>query len=358
MCVLGRIIIIIIIKGEKMKNIILSTTSLFLISTTASFAQSPLTLSGEVDLWGSYTSLDGASYQEEFQTDAEFDARFEMAEDGLTYGANVGAEIDDNNDFAIDEMYGFVGMGAASVKFGKTEGAANAFSNLPTTDLGLLSNGDYESILGNVPMNSLHEINNSGKSEKVVLGYDVDALSVAVSYTPEFAYGVGTYENAVEASANYVVHMDGLHLGVNGTIGSAKGVGLEDYTTWKIGANASVSGVDLGVDYMNGDKFGIATGGVEDDNKTVTLGAGYNLTEKTYVAGNYAMAFGDKLAGGTGNYSDSMNVLGVGVTHSFAPNWPVGSDVYYAVDKASDTIGGTQTEMDNLSIVFGTKLSF
>lgn len=342
-----------------MKKIILSTTSLaFLSVATSAYAQSPLSITGEVNLWGSYTSLDGGSYSEDFKTDAELDFNLDLHGNGLHYGATVGTEIDDNNDLSVDEVYGYFSTGTLSFKAGKTEGAANVFTNVPRTSLGLLASENYEDVLGNVPMNSFDEINNSGKSEKIVGSYSIEDLSVSVSYAPEFVFGSGVYENAIEASANYGLNIDNFYVGVNGSIGTAKGVGLQDYTTFKVGANTSISGVDLGVDYIDGEKFGLAPEATAADNKTFTIGAGLNLTEQTYIAGNYAVAVGDKLSGTSGNFSDSMNAFGVGVTHSVTQNWSIGSDVFYVTDEASDSIGGTKSKTDNVSFVVGTRLNF
>jgi hypothetical protein len=342
-----------------MKKILFTTTTMFLLGTTA-YAENNLQVNGSLDLFATSTSINDSDFNNEYYTNGNLSIQNTVENNGLTFGGLASAEVNDSDTFKLDEMYVFTKSSLGHLKFGKTEGSSSEYKNIPTSERGLLNMDEYEATLGDVPGSDLINMPNSKKSEKIAVRFNHEVFSLAGSYTPQHEYNnQNDYNDIVEVAGEYYVQMDGFNIAINGALGFGESETLQDYQSYKVGAKTQVDKFDFGLTYIDNEQYGLLKSDTtETDNNTITFGSGYQFNEQLYLSGNYSSAKEDKLNNSTERFSEDYHAIGVGVDFKVSENMTVGSDVLYYNDTASAQPDENTSKNDGISLVVGTSLNF
>lgn len=284
-------------------------------------------------------------------------------DNGLTVGANLLADVDAGEDFALDETYAYFSGTWGRVNFGDEDGAAYLLQvAAPSAD------ENVDGIRPDInPFNGLASINyaNSVADDADKITYLTPVFSgfqAGLTYTPTAVAngslasrgsagnsldGGAELEDIYEVAVRYEGEMSGvgLALGAGYTAGSQETdtVANDDFKEWNVGADANLGAFGLGVVYTENNNANTT----EDKNETMVVGADY--TTGAYKLGASYLNNDENL--GADSETDRY---AVGAQYQYGPGMSFrGTVSYYETDAV-----GTANDTDGTAVTVGTQINF
>jgi outer membrane protein OmpU len=294
--------------GIKMKKILLSSAALVGVAFAAApaMAQVDVTVGGHTKNYLGWSDQDhnaGTRDTKSFDMLRESELHFNAegtADNGLTYGFHVEAEVDGNDSFDVEESYLYLSSSLGRVNLGSEDGANYLLQvAAPSADANIDGLRQYinpvnytnTSLAGVAGFNTRIDYANdvSGTNEKITyLSPNWNGFQFGVSYTPETTVAgttIGTAGFALDdlglnESYEGAVRYEGTFNNVGFAVGAgythvendAAGAANDDIKQWNIGADLDIGAFGLGAVYTQTDNVG----GVNNlDSDTWVLGADY-----------------------------------------------------------------------------------
>ncbi len=355
-----------------MKTILLGTAALLALSLGAAPTRAELevTVGGFVAFQAAAFDNDTAnSTSRDFQSESELTVEAAAVTDGgLEYGAYVQIESSTNDSANAGKTFVYLGGEGGKVELGDMIGAGSMAIGAPTVGAGQI-NGSYDDYVPTADQG--HALNNRGDARFSPFDseYATKAtyytprlwgLQLGVSYVPEvdsmaageqvqFSDSAGNHENMVELGATYERDIAGVAFTLGGTYnhaGAKTGAGLEDVSSWGLGAQFGHEGFTLGGGYISQGESGNAVTTAADTVNSWNLGLTYEdgpwgagvsyLTTDFNTNGDSGGFLGSDGTGGT------YSALVLGGTYLVADGLTVGADLaFYERNRAAgaDTSG-------------------
>jgi len=398
-----------------MKKLLLGTTALIGAASIASAAaaqQSPLTVT-----LGGYLQFDAAHVSEDrdqdqrsndFRTSTEVHVKAEGTTDnGLTYGAVIELEADNDSTDNGDENFIYVSGGWGKFELGDNDGVA-AVDGLSITAPGGFGLGgvvadeeSYRDFIQNFPtagtgatdtesgevvgiLTTLFESPNSGNATKITYYSPVwNGFQVGASYAPGQFSGVNVnrsqngvaaadvfdteFDSAIELAARYMYDFgNDVGLGLSLTHTRADSLELagadtyEDLRSWAFGANVTWGGFTVGGSYVDaGDSFQLKTlaAGDVEDTTGYTLGAQYETGP--FVFGiNYLNSETEDGNAAASTDEAEYTAISLGGTYAAAPGWVAYAEYTDFEFEGDDTTTAATNSNDGSVFILGTRVSF
>jgi predicted porin len=320
---------------------------------------------------GDDTNLDGLGH------DAEIFFMGETTLDnGVTVGARIEMEAENDSDDQIDNVYAFFKGGFGEVRLGAQDGAAGNMYMLPP---GSTAN------FGPYSPNTIGSVLSPGFFDPEASLAQQDAVMKIVYYTPQwkgFSFGLSYTPNDDEktesgtdhvassfhpdrsnGSANHNValamHYDfegdgwGVNLGAAGYWeGDVEGTSADDaeQAGYNLGANVSIGALQVGV-----------AGTLLDDGNAAgqdiwLVGSGFAYTVDAWtIGGGYAIMVTE-----VEGFSDDSKLQRAGLDFSYAmgPGIDLDGGIFYTWNEAADDDGDNADNYDALEIAIGSALTF
>jgi predicted porin len=359
-----------------MRRILLGTTALALLSTTATAADRiSLSLGGYFRGYLVAGSMDDGPGEAGSGVRAhgiarESEIHFKGSttlDNGLKVGVTVELEGETSAD-QIDESYVWFEGGWGRLEVGSEDPPGEQmWIGAPTV---LNGHGYNSPTFFDVP-NGTNAIGNS--STTVTITFDRDKVvyftprfvgfQFGISYTPdrteELGFGLrpdnnaGQQSEAVEMAANWNGSLAGAKIAVMGAYGTANveapPAGVEDQDIWGAGINIGYAGFTLGAGYRWND---LGLSGPNNDRIDWNVGLKYSWSAWS-VAGNYGRTEAE--AGAAGG-EDTLDVAELGVSYGLGPGITLMGGLQY-VD-FDDNLGAPGAENTAWLGLLGTRLSF
>lgn len=293
-------------------------------------------------------------------------------DNGLTVGANLLADVDAGEDFALDETYAYFSGTWGRVNFGDEDGAAYLLQvAAPSAD------ENVDGIRPDInPFNGLATINyaNSVADDADKITYLTPVFSgfqAGLSYTPT-AVANGSvnsrgadgnsldngaeYEDIYEVAVRYEGEMSGVGLALGAgytnastesaatfASGTTGAVATDDFKEWNVGADANFGAFGLGVVYTENNN----ASSTDDKNETMVVGADY--TTGAYKLGASYLNNENNAAG-----DEEVDRYAVGAQYQYGPGMSFrGTVSYYDADAA-----GSANDTDGTAVTVGTQINF
>lgn len=376
-----------------MRAVLFATSAIVGLTLCAAGAQAaqPITvrLGGSFEFYSGWLDTDLAGQpSHDFRIDPEIkiDAKG-VADNGLEYGVKWEIELETTPYFGAngrnirsDEVFGFVAGSFGLVEFGDRDGAAPRLAvYAPVVGFGQLDS-DYDAFVGNAVSN----LGGAGFNNYFLAANSDDATKVSY-YSPRmagFQAGISyasdnagrnegdsvkvqptTYNSFIEGGVNYEGEFSGVGVKASATISdfncTACGAGLDDVTSWQVGAQISYAGFTLGGGVNDsgglgyGPSYGSARAGSTKLEDGWNIGASYEIGRFS-VAGQYGEV-------STNRDGADFSAYGFGAAYALAPGLVLAGDVviydHDAIDADGNAANGVQTD-DGYIVMIGTILSF
>ena len=363
-----------------MKKLLMTGAAFIAMAATPAMAQGlSLDLAGHFKGYGVYNDNDeaaGESLREfNFRNETEIHFTGETTLDsGLTVGVHVESEVDNGDDFEVDESYMYLSGGWGRVNFGAEDGVAyllqvaapsadsnvdglrqyiNTF-NVDGTDASATSNRlDYDHVSpGDEKANKLTYITPVFNGFQGGVSY-VPALSdTANGLTPTSGdENTNEYDDAWELAARYEGAFEGVGVAMGAGYGhysaetsDAADPVSDDADTWNVGVDLDFSGFGLGVAYLDETT---ESSDVETEVSTWVVGADYQMG--AYKLGLSYLDQTDETEGS--DDVDTTRWTG-GVSYAYGPGMSFrGSVSFVEADDGTD-------EVDSTQVLVGTQVNF
>ena len=355
-----------------MKKVLLATTALIATAAFAAPARAELevTVGGFAAFQaGWFDNDDTNSSDRDFQSESEIEVRADgTADNGLEYGAFVQLETSTDNSDNAGEVW-IYGQGAwGRVELGDAHGAGRMGVYAPTVGIGQI-NGSYDDFVTSADRG--HAINDRGDARFLALDSESSTkvsyftpkfagFQAGASYTPEvdssnlgeavqFFDNVGDHEDMFEVGATYERDFNNVNFLLSGNYNHAdakNGAGVEDISSWGLGAQLGYAGFRFGGGYTDQGDSGNTAATADDDVSSWNVGATYENgpwgVGISYLATDLDTNGDDSGILGTDGNGGDYSVIAAGGTYTVAPGLTVGADVaFYDRDRSAgaDTDG-------------------
>ncbi len=287
-----------------MKKILLCSAAIVGVSAIAApaMAQVDVTVGGHTKNYIGYLSQDddaGTDEERSFDMLRESELHFNAegtADNGLTYGFHVEAEVDGGDGFDVEESYLYLSSSLGRVNLGSEDGAAYLLQvAAPSADANIDGLRQYiqpvnYGVTAVAPGELDYDNDFSGTEEKITyLSPNWSGFQFGLSYTPEVGgNSVGTAgfatddeEDDVGSAYDAAIRYEGTFNNVGFAVGAGYTLGdieedtnntTEDFKEWNVGADLDIGAFGVGAVYTT--QNGVVEGD-SDDIDTWVLGADY-----------------------------------------------------------------------------------
>jgi len=353
------------------KILLASCAALILASGSAAAQEMQVRVGGSVDVQGGHVGGDRVNdIKRDLRNETELFVQADgKADNGIGYGARIELNNGAANTIGTDEVYGYVTGGFGRVEFGDAEGVSERLRvAAPSFGIGQID-GDYVEFLGGAAIQPWGgPLGAPGTGASTKLSYFTPSLhgaTVGLSYTPtdgdtgnSVARNAFGYNDVVEIGGNYSRDVQGVGVIVGGTLTTAKGEALRDYTGWQVGAQAKYRGLTVGGGYADAGSYGILKSDVKGGQNAWNLGAAYDLGQFT-VGASYLNGKGYNGFGSAGFYHADYDAYAVGVTYKLLPGVALSSDIVHVrADVKADPSAAATGENAATVFIVGTKVAF
>jgi len=356
-----------------MRRLMLTTALVTFAAVPAAHAELEVTLGGYTTFQAGFFNNDVAnSSDRDFQSESELFVKAQaQTENGLKYGAYLELQASTSDGANADEVNLWLEGNWGRVELGDQDGAGSQLAVVgPYVGIGQAM-GSYNDF---VPSADRGYRNSETAGDPYFKAIDtLDATKVTyytprfsgfqagVSYAPErdsgangedvqFFDNVGNHDNAYELGLNYKNEFsNGVKLNVGGEYVGADakdGSGLEDISSWSLGAQVGYMGFTFGGGYSSYGDSGLATGVASDDVTIWNAGLTYESGAWGVGANFVQVDFDDngvpfEVTGATGA-GGTYTAYGIGGTYKLAPGLSAGADLVFFDrnrDAGADTDG-------------------
>lgn len=366
-----------------MKKLMLSTAvAAFAFVVTPAMAQDDsgvkLNVGGHFKGYMSYVSQDDDLTEvRDFDILRETEVHFggeTTLDNGLTVGAQIEAEADSGDAFAIDESYLYMAGSWGRVNFGDEDGAAYLLQvAAPSADDNVdglrqfINPIRYSAATANTTLTGFnaggldYDNDFAGDDDKVTyLSPVFNGFQAGVSYTPESldddSDGVTGNNTLVDGNVGSTWEVAARYEGTFNTVGVILGAGYthadieedelagqDDFNEWNVGADLDIGAFGVGAIYTENNN----TSDVNDENETWVVGVDYT-TGPFKLGGSYLS--NDSDASGTDVETDRWTA---GVVYTYGPGMTFRGSVQHV---NSDVDGGD--DVDGTAVLLGTQVNF
>jgi outer membrane protein OmpU len=299
-------------------------------------------------------------------------------DNGLTVGADIGADADNGGNFAIADSFVYFAGDWGRVNAGATDGAGYLLQVVaPSADANYDGMDQYYT-----PFN--YAVTSVTQLSSIEFDYDHDmstphdkltyispvfsGFQVGVSYTPETGDSRGTsgvsvanneddFENIIDLAArfenkmgecNYVVGAGYSHADNEDGASPASGSPADDRTQWNVGLNVTSGAWGVGAVYTHDDRGDIDS--ADSAQTQYVLGVNYDLGNHYVLGASYLNQNNEFGA----NEIDTARYTG-GVTYTYGPGLDFHGLVSY-IDHDVDAALGD--DVQGTAVMLGTSLTF
>ncbi len=344
-----------------------------------------LGISGHVKIYGNYVNQDGSVRTTDILRDSDVTFSGETTlSNGLTVGANVNADADGGDDFAIEDSFIFASGDWGRFSAGVEDGSAFLLQvAAPSADENVdglepfispinyadtsLAGTDFEDAVTSTFLSYTNFLT-AGIDKLTYLTPVFSGFQAGASYTPDVANftpasrgssgnnpddtldefgsaweGALRYENTLSDTMNYRFGGGYTSVSVEKTNAAST---VDTFNEWNVGFDMDISSFGIGAVYTENNGGVVAN----NDSKTYVIGADYTVGDVRYGA-SWLNNHHEESA----TEEIEANRLTVGAVYEYAPGLSFrGSISHVAVDVPS-TLGG---DVDGTAVTIGTQLLF